>query len=102
MGRVVGDGGKLDVTSQHVTRKVTRYSVARDSVEVERQWCTPLNVLGITSLYKPTDCFSNHTSWRALHGFKVFSIENSVDNIETGVGLYSSWVLDVSLHMKLK
>ena len=47
-------------------------------------------------------CFSNHTSWRALHGFKVFSIENSVDNIETGVGLYLSWVLDMSLYMKLK
>ena len=75
MGRVMGNGGKLDTTSQHVTRQVTRYAIARNLVEVDRQWHTPLNVLRVISLYKLTDCFSNHASWGALHGFKVFSIE---------------------------
>ena len=98
MGRVMGNGGKLDATSQHVTRQVTRYAIARDLVEVDRQWHTPLNVLRIISLYKLTDCFSNHISWGVLHGFKVFSIENNIDNIETGVSLYSSWSTGYVLH----
>ena len=98
MGRVVGDGGKLDATSQHVTRQVTRYAIARDLAEVDRQWHTPLNVLQIISLYKLTNCFSNHASWGALHGFKVFSIDNNIDNIETGVSLYSSWSTGYVLH----
>ena len=42
---VVVDGGKLDATSQRVTRQVTRYAIARDLVEVDRQWHTPLTLL---------------------------------------------------------
>ena len=66
-GESRGDGGKLDATSQHITRLVTRRPTACDLVQVERQWRTALDAFKVTSLYKPTGCCTNHTSRGAIH-----------------------------------